>query len=131
MDKPPLDYLELERRVSQFPPEWTVYLTRAARFEQKARLFAGATFIVGADTLRRIASPCYHNGDAAACRASHERLAVAGCRFLVFCRLADGKLLRLADIEMSDTLKSICREVPPDVFRDDVSSTELRKSVDN
>lgn len=128
VDKPPLDYLEIKRRMSQFPPDWTVYLTRAARFEEKARLFAGATFIVGTDTLRRIASPIYHDSDAAACRASHERLAAAGCRFLVFCRLTDGKLLRLADIKMSDSLKSICREVPPDVFRDDVSSMELRKS---
>ncbi len=47
VDKPPLDYVELQRRLGQFPPEQTIYLTRAATFEEKSRLFPGATFVVG------------------------------------------------------------------------------------
>ncbi|MCD4726384.1 MAG: hypothetical protein K8R46_01890 [Pirellulales bacterium] len=129
VDKLPLDYMEIERRLGQFLQEWTIYLTRAARFEEKSRLFAGATFIVGADTLRRIASPQYHGDDAAACRESLERIAANGCRFLVFNRCEDGGgFVRLADLDLPDVLRSICEEVPPEVFRDDVSSTALRKS---
>ena len=57
VDKPPLDYMEIERRLKQFPAEQAIYLTRAATFAEKSRLFPGATFIVGADTVRRIAEP--------------------------------------------------------------------------
>ncbi len=130
VDKPPLDYMEIERRLGQFPAEWTIHLTRAARFAEKSRLFAGATFIVGADTLRRIASPRYCGGDAAACRQSLERIAAAGCRFLVFCRSEENSgLIRLADLDLPEPLRSLCQEVPPEVFRDDVSSTALRQSA--
>ncbi|MBN1393598.1 MAG: hypothetical protein JW959_01015, partial [Pirellulales bacterium] len=116
------------RRLKQFPPDWAVYLTRAAKFEEKTRLFNGATFVVGADTLRRIASPQYHGGDAAALRRSLERMAVAGCRFLVFCRGAEGsRPERLEDLRLPETLRSICEEVPPEVFCEDISSTELRR----
>ena len=41
-DKPPLDYAEIERRLRQFPAEQPVWLTRAATFEEKSRLFPGA-----------------------------------------------------------------------------------------
>ena len=43
-NKPLLDYTEIARRVAQFPAEQPVYLTRAATFEAKSRLFPGATF---------------------------------------------------------------------------------------
>ena len=35
VDKPPLDYMEIERRLGQFPAEWTIHLTREARFAEK------------------------------------------------------------------------------------------------
>ena len=41
-DKPPLDYAEIDRRLRQFPAEQPVWLTRAATFEEKSRLFPGA-----------------------------------------------------------------------------------------
>ena len=128
VDKPPLDYMEIERRVGQFPPEQTVYLTRAATFKEKSRLFAGATFVVGVDTLRRIAAPQYYGGDASACACAIQRIAGWGCRFLVFGRDLGAGFIRLADIDLPDRLRSLCREVPPEVFREDVSSTALRKS---
>jgi hypothetical protein len=128
VDKPPLDYIEMERRLGQFSVEQSVYLTRAATFEEKSRLFAGATFIVGVDTLRRIAAPQYYGGSVPECQRAIERIAGQGCRFLVFGRDLGSGFVRLADIELPDSLRALCREVPPEVFREDVSSTALRKS---
>jgi nicotinamide mononucleotide (NMN) deamidase PncC len=128
VDKPPLDYTESERRLAQFPADQPVCLSRAATFEEKSRLFIGATFIVGVDTLRRIADPRYYGGDPSASQRAIEGMAARGCRFLVFGRDLGGGFVRLADLELPEALRAICREVPPEVFRADISSTEIRKS---
>jgi len=126
MDKPPLDYLEIRRRLAQFPPEQTVYLTRAAAFEQKARLFPGATFVVGMDTLQRLVQPHYYGEDATARDRALRAIVGQGCHFLVFDRYVAGSLLRLKDLELPEELRAVCREVPPEVFCLDISSTTLR-----
>ena len=129
VDKPPLDYVEIERRIGQFPPDKAVWLTRAATFEEKSRLFPGATFVVGVDTLQRIAAPRYY-ADLAACRAAMERIASRGCRFLVFSRDMGTGLVRLSDLDLPEVLHGTCREVPPERFREDISSTALRKAIE-
>jgi len=130
VDKPPLDYFEIERRVAQFDTEQPAWLSRAATFQQKSDLFPGATFVVGVDTLRRIADARYYGDNSAACRASIERIAERGCRFLVFNRNMGTGLVRLSDLDLPEPLLRICQEIPADQFREDVSSTEIRKSGD-
>ena len=61
--KPPLDYLEIGQRVAEFQQDEEVWLTLAATFDEKSRLFPGATFIVGVDTLQRIVEPRYYGND--------------------------------------------------------------------
>jgi hypothetical protein len=128
VDKPPMDYMEIERRLAQFPADQSVYLTRAARFEEKSRLFAGVTFVVGIDTLRRISDPQYYGGSPSACQGTIEHIAARGCRFLVFGRTLGKGFIRLGDLDLPAPLHAICREVPPEIFREDVSSTAIRRS---
>ncbi len=128
VDKPPLDYHEIERRLGQFDAGWEVCLTRAPTFDEKSRLFPGATFIVGADTLRRIADPRYHGDDRTAWMAALKRIADRGCRFLAFGRDTGTGFVGLPDLDLPDILRPLCREVPQDVFREDVSSTAIRRS---
>ena len=127
-DKPPLDYFEIERRVGQFPADQPIWLTRAGTFEEKSRLFPGATFVVGVDTLRRIAMPCYYGDDPAACHAALRRIASRGCHFLVFGRDVGTGFVRMADLDLPEVLRAVCREVPAERFRQDVSSTAIRRS---
>ena len=127
MDKPPLDYTEIERRVAQFPPTQAVWLTRAATFEEKSRQFPRAVFVVGSDTLRRIVACEYYGGDRRACLAALEDIAARGCRFLVFGRTDGKRLERLADVELPDFFRDTCQEVPPEQFHQDVSSRAIRK----
>lgn len=129
VDKPPLDFIEIERRLAEIDPGTTVWLTLLATFEEKSRQFPGATFVVGADTLRRIADPRYYGDDVDACRRAIEEIAVQGCRFLVFGRLGESGFEALPGHELSRDLASICREIPASVFREDVSSTEIRRAV--
>ncbi len=129
VDKPPLDFLEIEARLAHFDTDETVCLTRADTFVAKAALFPGTTFVVGADTLRRIAEPKYYRSLQLTAEAAIDCLASAGCRFLVFGRLDDGQFCTLDDLALPPALASLCREVPESRFRDDISSTELRRQA--
>ena len=102
-------------------------MTRAATFAEKALLAAGATFVVGADTIARISDPRYYDHDATRRDAAIATIARQGCRFLVFGRLIGGAFCTLADLDLPAGLWKLCDEVPEAEFRDDVSSTELRE----
>lgn len=128
VDKPPLDYLTIQGRLEQFPEDQTVYLTRAATFDEKSLMFPGVTFVVGVDTLRRIADPQYYGNDRSACQAALERIAARDCRFLVYARDTGEGLVRFPDLQLPEVLQRLCHEVPLDKFREDVSSTAIRKA---
>src|SRR5205823_10578120 len=60
VDKPPLTVEEVQSRLVQFARKADIWLTRAPTFVQKARLFPGAVFVVGADTAARIVAARYY-----------------------------------------------------------------------
>jgi nicotinamide mononucleotide (NMN) deamidase PncC len=126
VDKPPLDFMEIERRMQPFSTDDNVWLSRAARFSRKADIFPGATFVVGADTVARVGEVRYYGGDATAMRAAIEHLAQRHCRFLVFGRVVQGVFQNFAELRLPAELARLCQEVPEDAFRDDTSSSELR-----
>jgi hypothetical protein len=68
VDKPFLDYTEIDQRLKQF--DRPVWVTRLPTFLEKARHFHGACFAVGIDTLIRIAEPGYYGGPEARDRRS-------------------------------------------------------------
>lgn len=129
VDKPPLDFIEIDLRARQFSPQQAVWLSRAPQFTQKAQLFPGATFVVGVDTLERIGQPRYYGGQEAAMQQAIADIVSRGNRFLVFGRLVEGSFRTLGDLQIPAALASICREVPEHLFREDISSTQLRKQA--
>jgi nicotinamide mononucleotide (NMN) deamidase PncC/nicotinic acid mononucleotide adenylyltransferase len=129
VDKPPLDYVELATRLRQFDESTgeTVWLTRLPTFAEKAAAFPGATFVVGADTIERIAEPRYYGGNVPAMLRKIEDIATLGCRFLVFGRNINGKFETVTDLNLPPSLATLCSAVPEELFREDISSTALRK----
>ena len=126
VDKPPLDCLDLEARLARFRPEESVWLTRLPTFVEKAGAFGGATFVVGTDTIVRIADPRYYGGRTSARDAAIARIAATSSRFLVFGRLVDDRFVTLPDLDLPAALVAICEGVSEAEFRQDVSSTALR-----
>jgi hypothetical protein len=126
VDKPPLDFLELDARLGQFGDE-VVLVTRAATFVEKAILLPNSIFIVGVDTIARIADPHYYVEDEARRDAAIARIAAHGCRFVVFGRQMGGDFRALSDLALPAPLAALCDEVPESEFRADISSTELRR----
>ncbi len=127
VDKPPLNYADLFHRVDQFAQtNSSLWLTRAPTFAEKSALFPNATFVVGADTILRIGDSKYYGG-LRECREAIYAIRAAGCRFLVFGRLDGGDFHSGEDSEMPEELRALCTVVPADQFRNDISSTQLRR----
>ncbi len=129
VDKPPLDFVEIQRRLENFLQQdtnATLLLTDAPTFRAKSELFPGCTFVVGADTMLRIADPSYYAGERAGYDAAIQLLAERGCRFLVFGRLLEGQFQSLEGLAIPAPLRRLCEEVTENEFRQDVSSTVRR-----
>ncbi|MDZ4819375.1 MAG: hypothetical protein SGJ20_10420 [Planctomycetota bacterium] len=126
VEKPPLDYREMELRAEQFTDEETLWLTQAPLFEDKTRLFPNTTFIVGGDTIARIADPRYVGDGVTGLQRSITRMTASGCRFLVFARRHDHQLYKLSELDLPPVLRELCDEVPREEFLHEISSTRLR-----
>ncbi len=127
VDKPPLDFLDIRRRLLGCR-DLPVWLTRAATFTEKAALFPQAIFIVGADTIARVADLNYY-GDRQQRDAALASIAASGCRFLVFGRLVEGKFCWLEDLDLPPALRQLCEGIAEQAFRADVSSSEIREET--
>ncbi|TWT78475.1 Cytidylyltransferase [Posidoniimonas polymericola] len=127
VDKPPLDFVEVARRVERFG-ERPYLITLAPTFVEKATLLPGCTFVVGIDTLIRIADEDYYDESEALRDEAIDHIADAGCRFLVFGRAFDGEFIALDDLGLPQALTDLCTGVPENKFRVDLSSTELREA---
>jgi nicotinamide mononucleotide (NMN) deamidase PncC len=126
VDKPPLDYLETSARVNQFS-DARVWLTSAPTFVEKLSLFPGAPFLVGADTYVRLGNPRYYGDSAERAAAAVERISRESGGLVVFGRVCDGQFTEPSRLEAPPTLRSIARFVTEREFRDDISSTMLRR----
>ena len=132
VDKPGLELAEINHRIHLIQQQgFSVLLTRAPRFYDKARLFlnAGATFVLGTDTAERLLNPKYCGGDAEKMISELAEMKNMGIRFLVAGRVNhDGAFVSLENIEAYQVLPAELAELfemIPD-FRKDISSTELR-----
>jgi nicotinamide mononucleotide (NMN) deamidase PncC len=127
VDKPPLDFLSIDRRRAQFTDE-PLALTAAPTFAEKAAVLPGVTFVVGVDTAERVVHPRYYGDSAEAMGAALCRIRDAGCRFLVAGRKAGDRFETLGDVALPAEFAPLFAAIPPDEFRADVSSTELRRA---
>ena len=133
-DKGYIDYIDINNRMAQMDPTYNVITdviyTNVPLFIDKARAFNGClTFVVGIDTLKRIADPIYY-GSYEARDEMLTRLYEMGCEFLVYGRMIDGKFRSIRDMRLPVKLENMCREVTEEGFRVDISSTDIRDSSD-
>ncbi len=109
-----------------FAPHGLV-LTDLPTFVEKARAFPDSFFVIGVDTLIRIADPQFCDGSPQQRDQAIDRIAAYGCRFLVFGRISANRFLEFRDLDLPGGLVSLCNAVPGVEFRQDVSSTQLRR----
>lgn len=128
VEKPMLGVNAIEQRLTQFGGEATICLTRAATFAQKVRMFSRVTFVVGADTILRVADERFYANDPLHRDAALQSIIQSGARFLVFGRSIDDRFQTLTHLDLPEPLLAICREVSEADFRHDISSSDIRRS---
>jgi hypothetical protein len=127
VEKPDLPPAEVVRRLDQFGGRGPVYITRAPTFRQKAELFPGCVFVVGADTAIRVVDPRFYGDESAAMLRALEAIRAAGCRFLVGGRVdADGRFVEAGGVPIPENYRDMFIGLLEREFRVDVSSTRLR-----
>ena len=139
VDKPPLNFYDLSAREVQLeaalagkPYAGNLHLTTTATFAEKAEVFPDTTFIVGADTFLRIADLKYYGNDDKKRYEAIDGLRAAGCKFILFHRVINGKATTVEDIMtvpyyLTNLVERIIthEELPPN----DVCSSNLRKKL--
>ncbi|PKB70843.1 MAG: hypothetical protein BZY87_09690 [SAR202 cluster bacterium Io17-Chloro-G6] len=128
VDKPDLEETEILKRLAQFTDGETVVLTRAETFFKKARLFPGRTFVVGWDTAVRLVAPRYYGNDRDAMLGALAEMWASGTRFIVAGREDQGTFKTLQDVQVPQGFEPLFSDLPENLFREDVSSTQLRAS---
>ncbi len=135
VDKPDLCVTDCLERALPLCVQHDLVLTRAPTFLTKARLLGGVCFLVGVDTIARIAEAKYYSGEQSRDKALEE-LRELEVRFLVYGRTMDDSFSTSSDSELEfvelnslslpASLQSLCRGVNQTQFRRDVSSRDLR-----
>ena len=129
VDKPPLLEADVRQRLEQFAGRGTLLVTTAPLFQRKAELLPDSVFVVGYDTATRLVDPRYYNDDRAQMVESLALIRAHGGRFLVAGRLQDGQFRTLADVDVPEGFADLFSPIPPELFRADISSTELRSNL--
>jgi hypothetical protein len=130
VDKPPLTAEEVQRRLHQFQWRYTVWVTRAPTFAEKAGQFEKTTFVVGADTAVRILSPRYYDDADAGLLQALDHIRARGCRFLVAGRAYEGEtFVEIDHLPVPDGFTDLFAGIPEALFRREISSTALRRAM--
>lgn len=128
VDKPSLTFEIVTNRVRQFLKKQAICLTTTPRFIEKAKLFPGSVFVVGADTAIRILAPHYYENGSDGILQTLDTIANQGCRFLVGCRRDErGQLLHVDHLPIPGQFLNLFRRIPVEEFCLDISSTQLRQ----
>jgi len=126
VDKPSLDYLEMQSRAGQFAGR-SLWFTRAATFVEKLDVFPEGTFVMGADTYVRLTDPKYYGGSAEAADRAVNRIAAQTRGLIVFGREHDGVFEDPSRLDVPPALRALTYFVSQREFRMDISSTAVRR----
>ena len=137
VEKTELTENEVRERLSQFGGRFTALISRAPTFVEKSRLMPDSTFVIGYDTAVRLFDDRYYppyepetdpDDTGSATLAAMSEIRRNGCAFVVAGRITDAGFKTVNDLDVPDGYGALLQEIPKDAFREDISSTELRRT---
>ena len=136
VEKRELTESEVRERLSQFAGRHTVLISRVPTFVEKSRIMPDSAFAIGYDTAVRLFDDRYYppyepesdpEDTGSATLAAMSEIRRNGCTFVVGGRITDAGFKIAEDLVVPDGYQGLLEEIPADVFREDISSTELRR----
>ena len=124
VDKPTLAYAEVMRRLEPLKGLFPVVVSRAPTFLHKARLFPRCLFAIGYDTAVRLVDAKYYPDGRM--EEALDEIGRRGGRFVVAGRVQEGAFRTLDDVPLPRDFRSLFEAVPEAVFRQDISSSQIR-----
>jgi phosphopantetheine adenylyltransferase len=140
VDKPELPEDEVRERMSQFAGRYTALISRAPTFLEKSRIMPGASFVIGYDTAVRLFDDRYYpayqretdpDNTGSATLAAMSEIRRNGCEFIVAGRVTEDGFKTVQDLDIPDGYREMLRGIPVEMFREDISSTQIRRSSGN
>lgn len=132
VDKPDLAEEEVARRRQQFDGIGNLWVTRAAKFAEKAMLFPKTFFVVGFDTAARIIDPRYYDGEIDRRDTALQIFLEQKNEFIVGGRIdQSGKFCVWDESKISSPYRRLFKPLTEADFRVDLSSSEIRKRLVN
>ncbi len=126
-DKPAISPETMLHRISQFAGRWPIYVTNAATYLEKSRLFPNTIFIIGFDTAERVLHPRYYQNSQASLHAALAEIKAQGCSFMVAGRKDKAAVFRSCEqLSVPEPFNNLFKSIPANAFRKDISSAELR-----
>ncbi|WP_420640973.1 hypothetical protein [Candidatus Leptofilum sp.] len=126
-DKPAIAPETVVERIAQFAGRWPVYATNAPTYLEKARLFPNTVFVIGFDTAVRVLHPRYYQNSKTQRDAALHEIAELGGSFLVAGRQDEQGIFRDGQqLNVPESFTHLFQPIPPEAFRKDISSTQLR-----
>ena len=108
------------------------YFPNNPNYKMQLSLIYGTGLPFGAPQSERheqtLRIPSYKRLDIGFSRSIKHEKYKSKIKFLVFGRLINEKFMELQDLDIPKTLLDCCDSVPQNLFRNDVSSTKIRKS---
>ncbi len=127
-EKGALDQDQTLDRLAQFAGIQPAIVSSGATFQEKARLYPRALFIVGVDTAERVLHPRYYGDSEEGMLAALAEIERQGCRFLVAGRVdQQGVFKEASEVRPPAPFQGLFEPIPQEAFRHDVSSSILRE----
>ena len=128
-EKNPIQISELRKRALQFIGYAPLIVSRAPLFSQKAEFFPNSSFIVGADTAKRLVEPRFYDNSREKMLSSFDSLKQSGAKFLVAGRSHKELFETLSDISIPKEYLQLFTSIPENQFHEDISSSEIRRRI--
>jgi nicotinic acid mononucleotide adenylyltransferase/nicotinamide mononucleotide (NMN) deamidase PncC len=126
-DKTSLDYIDICNRIKsiQTVTDVPIYITNLPKFTDKSNLFKDTTFVIGADTLKRMVEPRFNQD--IPLQGMVDLFRKNNNRFICFPRCyKNGDVDNEESVTIPPSLNKLVDFISPFDFCDDISSSDIR-----
>lgn len=118
---------QLKAKITQFENIGDIAITYLPSFKNKSTIFKNSVFAIGYDTALRILDRIYYSHYKDPVKEALSHIKNNNCSFIVAGRFHSKRFRTLKDLSIPKDFQSMFQEIDENKFRNDSSSTKIRK----